>query len=133
MAKQEGEWNQVRRKGGRLRNMPSPAEGPADSVLDGMRPNSNPELSVDDLWRYHQAVSKDSEISEWWQQVRQVLDDASNRSRNLPAITTAICLGPGPYEPSNGSARARRTAHMQTAAFCSIIDHLSWPTLYPLP
>ncbi|KAK4234200.1 hypothetical protein C8A03DRAFT_18848 [Achaetomium macrosporum] len=124
MGRQEGEWNQVRRKRGRLRNILSPADGLADSVLDGIRPNPNPELSIDDLWRYHQTLRKDCEVSEWWQQVRQVLEDASNRRPKTPVITTAVCLGPGPYEPSNGSSKARRTAHMQTAAFCSIIDFL---------
>ncbi|KAK3311047.1 uncharacterized protein B0T15DRAFT_571490 [Chaetomium strumarium] len=125
MAKQEGEWNQVRRKGGRLRHIPSPADGLADSVLpDGIRPNPTPELSIDDLWRYHQTVSQDGEMAEWWQHVRGVLDDASNSTNPPVVITTAVCLGPGPYEPSNGSSKARRTAHMQTAAFCAIIDYL---------
>jgi hypothetical protein len=124
MAGQEGEWNQVKRKGGRLRNIPAPTNAAADSLSDGIRPNPNPELSVDDLWRYHETITKDSQTSEWWEQVRQVLESATSRP-DRPVITKAVCLGPGPYEPSNGSSKARRTAHLQTAAFCFMVDHLS--------
>ncbi len=125
MAGQEGEWNQVKRKGGRLCNIPAPTNNAADSLSDGIRPNPNPELSVDDLWQHHDKVVQDAQASEWWEQVRQVLESASN-TPNRPVITKAVCLGPGPYEPANGSSVARRTAHLQTAAFCFIVDHLSW-------
>ncbi|KAK4151106.1 hypothetical protein C8A00DRAFT_17454 [Chaetomidium leptoderma] len=119
----DGEWNQVKRKGGRLRNVPAPTNEATDSRSDGIRPNPNPELSVDDLLKYHETVTKDWQASEWWDQVRQVLKTASSQP-NCPVITKAVCLGTGPYEPSNGSSTARRTAHMQTAAFCYIVDHL---------
>ncbi|KAK4247716.1 hypothetical protein C7999DRAFT_14306 [Corynascus novoguineensis] len=122
-AGQDTEWNQVKRKGGRLRNIPAPMNQAADSLSDGIRPNPNPELSVDDLWKYHHAVTKEWQSSEWWQQLRQLLESASDRP-NRPVITRAVCLGPGPYEPSNGSSKARKTAHMQTAAFCYIVDNL---------
>ncbi len=122
------EWNQVKRKGGRLRNIPAPTNNAADSLFDSLRPNPNLELAVDDLWQYHETVTKDSQTCEWWKQVQHVLDSASS-TPNRPAITKAVCLGPGPYEPANGSSFARRTAHLQTAAFCFIVDHLS---LFPL-
>lgn len=120
----EGEWNQVKRKGRRLRNVPTPTNIAADSLSDGIRPNPNPELSVDDLSKYHETVTQDGHISHWWGQVREVLDSSLSKP-NPPTITKAVCLGPGPYEPSNGSSKARRTAHMQTAAFRFIVDHLS--------
>lgn len=122
---QEGEWNEVKRKGGRLRNIPAPTNNAADSLLDGIRPNPNPDLSVDDLLKAHETVTKDWQASGWWEQVGQVLKVASSKP-NHPVITKAVCLGTGPYEPSNGSSVAKRTAHMQTAAFCYIVDHLSW-------
>lgn len=118
------EWNQVKRRRGRLRNIPTSIDGVADSLSDGIRPNPNPELSVDDLWKYHEIAVKDWQLTEWWGQLRQVLELASDKARR-PVITKAVCLGPGPYEPSNGSVKARKTAHVQTAAFCYIVDHLS--------
>lgn len=125
-----GEWSQVKRKGGRLRNLPAPGGNGADSLEDGIRPNPNPELSADDVWRYHQSVADpdDGQTSEWWQSLRQLLEEALNQP-DSPVITQAVCLGPGPYEPSNGSSKARRTAHMQTAAFCFIVERLSWFSL----
>lgn len=120
-----GEWNQVKRKGGRLRNIPAPTNEAADSLVDGIRPNLKPELSVNDLWEYHESVTQDSQTAEWWEQVRQLVDSILSKP-NRPTITRAVCLGPGPYEPSNGSSIARRTAHMQTAAFSYLVDRLSW-------
>ncbi|EAQ89469.1 hypothetical protein CHGG_06088 [Chaetomium globosum CBS 148.51] len=119
-----GEWNQVKRRGGRLRNIPAPTNEAADSLVDGIRPNTKPELSVNDLWNYHESVTQDSQTTEWWDQVRQLLDSILNKP-GCPTITRAVCLGPGPYEPSNGSSIARRTAHMQTAAFCCLVGCLS--------
>jgi hypothetical protein len=124
MAAQDGEWSQVKRKGGRLRNIPAPANNAADSLSDGIRPNPSPELSVNDLLKYHETVTRDWQTTTWWDQVRQVLEGALDKP-NRPVITKAVCLGPGPYEPSNGSSKARRTAHMQTAAFCFLVDRLS--------
>jgi hypothetical protein len=120
-----GEWNQVKRKGGRLRNIPAPTNEAADSLVDGIRPNPKPELSVNDLWRYHESVTQDSQTTQWWEQVRQLLDSILSKP-GRPAITRAVFLGPGPYEPSNGSSIARRTAQMQTAAFTYLVDRLSW-------
>ncbi|KAK3298718.1 uncharacterized protein B0H64DRAFT_385911 [Chaetomium fimeti] len=119
----DGEWSQVKRRGGRLRNIPAPTNEAADSLVDGIRPNPKPELSVNDLWKYHESVNQDSQSTEWWEQVRQLLDSILTKP-GRPAITRAVFLGPGPYEPSNGSSVARRTAHMQTAAFSYVVDHL---------
>jgi hypothetical protein len=129
---QGGEWNQVKRKGGRLRNIPAPTNDAADSLSDGIRPNPNPDLSVDDLLKAHETFTKDWQASEWWEQVRQVLDSALSKP-GIPVITKAVCLGTGPYEPSNASSIAKRTAHMQTAAFCFIVDQLSWASLRAVP
>ncbi|KAH6854754.1 hypothetical protein B0I37DRAFT_39058 [Chaetomium sp. MPI-CAGE-AT-0009] len=122
MAGQDGgEWNQVKRRGGRLRNIPAPTNEAADSLVDGIRPNPKPELSVDDLWKYHESVTQDSQSTEWWEEVRQLLNSILSEP-GRPAITRAVFLGPGPYEPGNGSSTARRTAHLQTAAFCYVVD-----------
>ncbi|KAK3900496.1 hypothetical protein C8A05DRAFT_35861 [Staphylotrichum tortipilum] len=125
----DGSWNQVARKRGRLRHLPAPTttNEAADSLADGTRSNPYPELSVDDLWRYHQTVTKDWQTTSWWEQLHHVLESASAKT-GAPSVTTAVCLGPGPYEPSTGSARARRTAHLQTAAFCAVVEYLKSKT-----
>ncbi|GAB1311514.1 hypothetical protein MFIFM68171_01724 [Madurella fahalii] len=123
MAGQEGEWNQVKRKGRRLRNIPAPADAGADFPVEGIVPNPNPKFSVDDMWRYHKTATNDWQVLEWWERMKAAMELIRNQP-GRPLIRTAVCLGPGPFEPSNGSAQARRTAHVQTAAFCFIVDHL---------
>lgn len=136
-----GEWNQVSRKRGRLRHTPAPASAPAQlkKELDkstptatgaataepvaGVRPNPTPEYTVEDILGYHNVVRQEWENSECWRALSDTLTQVLS-SHHRPVITKAICLGPGPYEPSNGSAAARKTAHMQTAAFCSIVSKL---------
>ncbi|KAK4125376.1 hypothetical protein N657DRAFT_680098 [Parathielavia appendiculata] len=127
MAEQSGEWNQVKRRGGRLRNLPKPVNNAADSLSDGLRPNPNPELSVGDLLKYHKFVTEGWRTSTWWAQVRQIVESALGKP-TCPVITKAVCLGSGPYEPSNGSQRAKWTAHMQTAAFCFLVEYLEHRT-----
>ncbi|KAK3330711.1 hypothetical protein B0H66DRAFT_72733 [Apodospora peruviana] len=121
MTVQDGEWNQVSRKKGRLRHVPVPKV--KESLVEqlGVRPNPNPESTVDDILSHHDVVSQEWLASDCWKALRDTLSDALS-TQGRPPITKAVCLGPGPYDPSNGSAAARRTAHMQTAAFRSIVD-----------
>jgi len=129
MTAQDGEWNQVSRKRGRLRNVPAPklkekaeaAAAAAESL--GVRPNPSPDFTLDDILRYHDTVRQEWENSDCWRTLSETISNALS-TENRPVIAKAICLGPGPYDPSNGSAAARRTAHMQTAAFRSIVDTL---------
>ncbi|KAK3694200.1 hypothetical protein B0T22DRAFT_487764 [Podospora appendiculata] len=137
MTAQEGEWNQVVRKRGHLRHITSPSssssapsspntKAKATCTLAeplGIRPNPNPEFTVGDIRRHHDAVDQEWQASSCWQALKEILT-AMSTSENRPVITRAICLGPGPYDPSNGSSTARRTAHMQTAAFRSIVGAL---------
>lgn len=131
MTAQDGEWNQVSRKRGRLRNVPAPklkekskAEAEAATTeLLGVRPNPSPDFTVDDILSYHEAVRQEWENSDCWRTLSKTISNALS-GQNRPVMAKAICLGPGPYDPSNGSAAARRTAHMQTAAFRSIVGTL---------
>ncbi|KAJ4290051.1 hypothetical protein N0V88_006555 [Collariella sp. IMI 366227] len=68
MTTPDNTWNTVKRKGRRLRTIPTPANSAADSLEDGIRPNPKTELSADDLWRYHQTVTKDWQATELWNQ-----------------------------------------------------------------
>ena len=125
MTQQEGEWSQVSRKRGRIRHVPKPKTDMDESKENGLgiRPNPKPEFSVSDIHKHHDTARQEWQISDCWKTLKDLLATALSES-NHPAITKAICFGPGPYDPTNGSFAARRTAHMQTAAFCAIVDFL---------
>ncbi|KAM7219345.1 hypothetical protein V8F06_005244 [Rhypophila decipiens] len=131
MTAQDGEWNQVSRKRGRIRHVPAPTLREKDTAtgaataepVAGVRPNPTPEFTLDQILSHHDVVRQEWDTSECWRVLSETLSQALS-SPGRPPITRAICLGPGPFEPSNGSAAARRTAHMQTAAFCSIVDKI---------
>lgn len=117
---QEGDgWNQVSRKRGR-----KSAQRPThDSELPGLGPNPNPGLSLTAIHKYHEKVSQDWLESDCWGALQTTLRDAFPAC-NRPAITKAVCLGPGPFDPANDNVSIRRTAHMQTEAFRSIVANL---------
>ncbi|KAK4230992.1 hypothetical protein QBC38DRAFT_277064 [Podospora fimiseda] len=122
----EGGWSQVKRKGRRLRHVPNASAVTVNdevSKADGLRPNPSPEYSINDLLQYHKKVKQKFDESNCWLGVRERIDSVASKKK-LPTITKAICLGTGPYDPADGSSQARRTAHVQTAAFCAVVDHL---------
>lgn len=125
MSQQDGEWSQVSRKRGRIRHVSKPKADVDETKENGLRirPNPNPEFTVSDIQKHHDTAKQEWQISDCWNTLKHLLAIALSDS-NYPPITKAICLGPGPYDPSNGSFAARRTAHMQTAAFCAIVDFL---------
>lgn len=125
MTQQDGEWSQVSRKRGRIRHVPKLKTEVDESKENGLgiRPNPNPEFTVSDMHKHHDTARQEWQISDCWTTLEHLLATALSDS-SCPHITKAICFGPGPYDPSNGSFAARRTAHMQTAAFCAIVDFL---------
>ena len=127
MTQQDGEWSQVSRKRGRIRHVPKSKTEVDESKENGLgiRPNPNPEFTVSDIQKHHDTARQEWQISDCWKTLKDLLTTALSESDN-PRITKAICFGPGPYDPANGSFAARRTAHMQTAAFCAIVDFLGW-------
>jgi hypothetical protein len=120
-------WNQVRHKNGQKRRHAESKQ------LTGIGPNPSPELSIDEIRKYHNAVARDWLASDSWQALLQILMTATSLQRRPLPIRKAICLGPGPFDPANGSTVIRRTAHMQTAAFVSIISLLGRYPLFCLP
>ncbi|KAK4185738.1 hypothetical protein QBC35DRAFT_453970 [Podospora australis] len=115
-----GEWNQVKRKGRRIRNVVQSTSQDNDAP-SALQPNPNPEHSVTDLVGYHEKVSKKFKESSCWENIEKLFSFVlSNHEK--PVITKAVCLGTGPYDPYDGSAQARWTAHMQTAAFNAVVE-----------
>ncbi|KAK3363231.1 hypothetical protein B0T25DRAFT_33098 [Lasiosphaeria hispida] len=122
---ENGNWSLVSRKRGRGRGQ-APSQGrvkQVDGRLLGIQPNPTPEFTVRDIQKYHDAVIQDWNASECWKTLREILLAVSS-GPNSPVIKRAICLGPGSYDPANGGFSMRRTAHMQTEAFRSIVDAL---------
>ncbi|KAK0737373.1 hypothetical protein B0T21DRAFT_163216 [Apiosordaria backusii] len=122
MADSGGEWNQVKRKGRKLRHVSKPVAD-ENAPSDNLQPNSKPEYSIDNVAKYHDNVSKRFEESPCWDELQKLLESAFS-SHKIPHITKAVCLGTGPYDPADGSSQARRTAHIQTVAFCAIINQI---------
>jgi hypothetical protein len=125
---QEGDgWNQVSRKRGR-----KPAQrSTRGDELPGLGPNPNPGLSLAAIQKYHERASQDWLESDSWEALQVTLRDAFPACHR-PSITKAICLGPGPFDPANDSASIRRTAHMQTEAFRSIVANLGRLSIFRL-
>lgn len=121
MGQGDGEWNQVTRKRGR--NKPAIEQSKSEGLLGGIRPNPNPELTVAEIRKYHESVDQEWRSSGCWEKLQKALLEGC-AARDAPLLTSAICLGPGPFDPANGSLLVRRTAHMQTAAFASIVANL---------
>lgn len=118
MANTDEEWNHVSRKRGR-----KPAQKTSPGRTSGLCPNPHPELSVDEIRKYHEGVVQDWQASDSWRSLQEILVAMSSGPKQ-PPITKAVCLGPGPFDPINGSLSIKRTAHMQTAAFGSIVANL---------
>lgn len=124
MGEPEGSWSQVKRKGRRLRHVAKPAdEGASKLESDILRPNPNPEYSVGDIFQHHEKLRQRFDESSCWGDVEKQIDSLVSE-KTLPTIKKAVCLGTGPYDPADGSSQAKRTAHIQTAAFCAVVDHL---------
>lgn len=130
MGQEDGEWSQVTRKRGRKQPTTEQSKDSKDisnssneALLTGIRPNPKPELTVEEIRKYHDLVTQEWQESDCWKALQQLLQTCCE-TPGRPTVDTAICLGPGPFDPANGSSLTRRTAHMQTAAFGSIVANL---------
>lgn len=114
----EVEWTHVGRRNGRLRHQPaSHSREPPDVVV----PNPEPSLTCADIRTAHGTLRREWRDSDACALLRQLLSDEAD---SLPAVSKAVCLGIGSFDPANGSWRARRTAHFQLEAFLSMVESL---------
>ncbi|KAK0632938.1 hypothetical protein B0T14DRAFT_560576 [Immersiella caudata] len=127
MGQEEGEWSQVTRKRGRTvpeqQQQHQQQQLKDQALLSGIHPNPKPELTAAEIRKFHDQVDQEWRISGCWQKLQEALLEGC-ATPDGPLITAAICLGPGPFDPANGSLLVKRTAHMQTAAFWSIVANL---------
>lgn len=114
------EWTHIVRKGRRntkriLRNPPT-----AGSV-DNFRPNSAPTLSVSDIQAEHEQVTAAWRGTPACEQLCALVRSSADACVN---VRRAICLGLGAFDPADGAWVARRRAHVQLAAFLTMVKTL---------
>ncbi|CAN8099895.1 unnamed protein product [Discula destructiva] len=142
----DGEWTRIVRKKGKGINSrkklhttapppqpPPPAAGP----VENFQPNAAPKLSVADIAAEHANIGAKwrASSSACYVRLRALIQAnaaaSSSRGSNgggCVAITRAICLGLGAFDPADGSWVARRRSHVQLAAFLAMVEALEEAT-----
>ncbi|KAI8956726.1 hypothetical protein F5Y11DRAFT_139014 [Daldinia sp. FL1419] len=121
----KGEWTQVHRKGRRHRKAPQLATPSyvTSGNANAMRSSS---LSLFDIMEEHKRITHQWEASMCYHKLQSTLKSYAPPS----AISNAICFGTGSFDPEDGSWEVRRKAHVQLAAFLSIVRHLQHTSPY---
>ncbi|KAK5626732.1 hypothetical protein RRF57_002447 [Xylaria bambusicola] len=111
-------WVKVHyRKGRRSQKKPTSTA----SVLCTLLP-SPPSLSLEQVKQDHDRISSQWKSSSSYTRLQELLSShAANVDGN---VVTAICFGLGTFDPPDGAWEQKRKAHIQLAAFLSIVEHL---------
>lgn len=124
----DGGWSRVVRKEKRgLRHVRSPPQEGKQEATE-VQPNPNPTLTLQDIRKYHEGIRTEWRASECCKKLEALVAD---HHATQQSITRAICLGPGSFDPANGSWAARRAAHVQVEAFQTLVRALG--TVHPCP
>ena len=116
------EWTQVVRKSKRGSQQSRGPKQEQEDATTEVTPNPNPSFTIEDIRSCHQTIRAEWQASECSRLLREEILNKSLQSH--PTVKTAICLGPGSFDPANGSWASRRTAHMQIEAFCVLAHAL---------
>ncbi|RYP12924.1 hypothetical protein DL765_007094 [Monosporascus sp. GIB2] len=115
-------WTQVRRKSRRNVGSKAPQQPLKASLQRPTSSGTTTRLSVSEIQRDHERFSRQ------WQESscrRQLLDlMASRTGRPTTTVSQAVCLGIGSFDPEDGAWEVKRRAHIQLAAFLSIVGEL---------
>ncbi|CAJ2503353.1 Uu.00g107470.m01.CDS01 [Anthostomella pinea] len=117
------EWTRVRRKGrrglgaGRPQTQTQTEQSPATTATPMP---SAPCLSVSEIERDRQRLAGQWKSSICCRQLQELV--ASHGAES--SISQAICFGLGSFNPADGAWEARRRAHLQLAAFLSIVEQM---------
>lgn len=123
---QQDEWTQVRRKPRRKAaagKSQQQHKAPVPPVMM-TRPDSTASLSASDIQRDHGRFAKTQWQGSTCQCRLRDLISSSSRSNPLPKVSQAVCLGIGSFDPEDGAWEVKRRAHIQLAAFLSIVTDL---------
>ncbi|RYO79235.1 hypothetical protein DL766_001700 [Monosporascus sp. MC13-8B] len=115
-------WTQVRRKSRRNAGSKAPQQQLKAPLQKPTGSGTTTRLSVSEIQRDHERFSMQ------WQESscrRQLLDlMASRTGRPTTTVSQAVCLGIGSFDPKDGAWEVKRRAHVQLAAFLSIVGEL---------
>lgn len=114
----EGEWTKVRRKGRRALGS-SQHHVPSSKLTSTPTPRTS-SLCVSDIEKEYRRIRDQWKVSTCHHQLKALLASRTP----TPPISQAVCLGLGSFDPDNGDWEAKRRAHVQLAAFLSIIEDL---------
>lgn len=117
---QQQEWTQVRRKQQpRHRNAgkKSQLKAPPPPVTRPDNTAAAAHLSVSDIQKDHDRFE-----NQWRESTcLRRLNDLVTSNSSKPKVTRAVCLGIGSFDPEDGAWEVKRRAHVQLAAFLSIV------------
>ncbi|KAI2627194.1 hypothetical protein GGS21DRAFT_528987 [Xylaria nigripes] len=82
---------------------------------------SDPSLSLEQVKQDHDRFSIHWKSSSSCIRLQELL---SSHATGIQNITRAICLGLGTFDPPDGAWEQKRKAHIQLAAFLTIVEHL---------
>ena len=122
------EWTQVVRKSKRSSQRSRSPKQDQEDVTTEVRPNPSPSFTIEDIRSCHQTIRAEWQASECHRLLREEILNKTLQS--YPTIKKAICLGPGSFDPANGSWASRRTAHMQVEAFRTLAHALGTLTSF---
>ena len=131
MSEPQEQWTKVQRKSRRKnpsQNKPSHAQPQPPAPRPGPGPDSTAaRLTVSEIRRDHERY-----MAQWRESScrRRLVDlllssPTTKTSAQPPRITRAVCLGIGSFDPEDGGWEVKRRAHIQLAAFLTIIGEFS--------
>lgn len=115
------EWTHIGRKGKRHNKKQVGHNPPAAGSVDNFRANPAPTLSVADIHAAHEQVSAAWRGTAACAQLRSLVQ---SNAAECVGVRRAICLGLGAFDPEDGAWVARRRAHVQLAAFLTMVEAL---------
>lgn len=116
------EWTHIGRKGKRSQKKQiSQHSPPAAGSVDNFRPNPAPTLSAADIHAEHEQVSAAWRDTAACTKLRELV---RSNAVQCVGVRRAVCLGLGAFDPEDGAWVSRRRAHVQLAAFLTMVQTL---------
>ncbi|KAI3338090.1 hypothetical protein F4824DRAFT_488966 [Ustulina deusta] len=111
-------WVKVHgRKGRRSRKKPASTASVSCTLLV-----SPPSLSLEQVKQDHDRLAGQWKSSSSYGRLQELL--SSHAASMGGSVTTALCFGLGTFDPPDGAWEQKRKAHIQLAAFLTVVEHL---------
>lgn len=124
-ADDSSQWTRIVRKGKKLsrqRQAPHPpSQPPAAGPAENFQPNASPHLSLNDIAADHEKTTSRWRGTDCYKKLHEII---KKNAASHAAITNAVCLGLGAFDPDDGSWLAQRRSHIQLAAFLTMVEAL---------